>query len=67
MDSGMGMELAKYHIADMLRDAERNRLGRQQKGDRSGAIDAVGFRTRIARLLGSFPALGSGGPRPVGA
>jgi hypothetical protein len=68
MDSGMHLELAKFHIADMLREAEQDRLARQvRKPDRSNSIDAVGFRARIARLLGGVPAIHAGGPRAAGA
>ena len=64
MDSGMSLMLAKCHIADLLREAEQDRLARQVgKAERSGAIDAVGFRERLARLLGGFPPLSSGGFR----
>jgi hypothetical protein len=64
MDSGMTLELAKYHIADLLREAEQDRLARQvQKRDRAGAIDAVGFRERLSRLLGGFPSSHPSGPR----
>jgi hypothetical protein len=68
MDSGMGLDLARYHIADMLRDAEEERLNRLlPKRERTGAIDAVGFRARIARLVGGLAALRPGGPRHAGA
>jgi hypothetical protein len=68
MDSGMALELAKYHIADLHREAEQERLARQlPKRERNGAIDAVGFRARIGRLLGGFPPLRSGGPSTAGA
>jgi hypothetical protein len=59
----MTLELAKYHIADMLRDAEQDRLARQVRKDRAGSIDAVGFRERLSRLLAGFPAIHSSGPR----
>jgi hypothetical protein len=64
----MGLELAKYHIADLLKEAEQNRLARQiQKAERSGAIDATGFRERFSRLLSGFPPVRSSGPRTAGA
>lgn len=67
MDSGVLLDLAKLHISDLLKEAEQDRLNQLlPKTERTGAIDAVGFRARIARLRGSLPALRSGGPRPAG-
>ncbi len=64
MDSGVTLDLAKYHIADLLREAEQDRLAKQvQKAERAGAIDAVGFRERLSRLLAGFPPVSSSGPR----
>ena len=67
MDSGMGLDLAKYRIADLLREAEQDHLARQLRQANRGAIDAVGLRERIGRLLGTFPTLGANGPKPAGA
>jgi hypothetical protein len=55
-------ELAKLRIAEDLRRAERERLVRQAgAGRESGAIDAVPFRERLARLFGaSWPAARGG-------
>ena len=67
MDSGVLLDLAKYHIADLLKEAEMDRLNQLlPKPERTGAIDAVGFRARIARLRDNLPVLRSGGPRPAG-
>ena len=68
MDSGMAYDLAKLHIEELLREAERERLAKQAVSSRhAGPIDSVGYRERIARLLSGFPPLGPVGPRPAGA
>ena len=67
MDSGMTLDLAKFHIADLMRDAEQDRLARQLRQASHPTIDAVGFRERIGRLLGSFPTLRDDSPKPAGA
>jgi hypothetical protein len=63
----MNLDLAKYHIADLMREAEQDRLARQLRQADSPVIDAVGLRERIGRLLGGFPALRANGPKPAGA
>ncbi len=65
MDTIMRLDHAKHRMDDLREEAERDRLVQQYKTNRAGAIDAVGFRARIARLIGAVPPLGSGGPRPV--
>jgi hypothetical protein len=47
-------ELAKLRMAEQHRDAERERLIRQAGTRHSGAIDAVRFRDRLSRLLGTI-------------
>jgi hypothetical protein len=60
--------LAKLRIDELQREAERDRLARRARDVRSsGAIDAVGYRERLGRILGGFPPLGTRGPRPAGA
>jgi len=62
-----------YHVAnlridDLLREADRERLAKQAvAGARaSGAIDAVGFRERLSRLIAGMPPVGPK-PRLAGA
>jgi hypothetical protein len=45
-------ELAKLRIAEDLRQAERDRMVREAGAARSGSIDSVPFRDRVARLFG---------------
>jgi hypothetical protein len=53
MHPDIAYDLAKLKIAEDLRIAERERLVRQAGSHRhSGAIDAVSFRDRVARLFG---------------
>lgn len=60
--------LAKLRIDELQREAERDRQARRARdARRRGAIDAVGYRERLARMLGGFPPLGTRGPRPAGA
>jgi len=48
-------ELAKLRMAEQHREAERERLIRQAGSTRpTGAIDAVRFRDRLSRLLGTI-------------
>ena len=66
MDSGMSFELNKLHIADLHREADQARLARLiPKAQRTSSIDAVGFRARIARRLGTFRPIGAGGQNPA--
>jgi hypothetical protein len=68
MHPDIAYEMAKLKIAEDLRIAERERLVRQAARRRdSGAIDAVGFRDRIARLFGNLPPSQSNRSRPAGA
>jgi hypothetical protein len=67
MDTIMRLDLAKDRMARLVSEAERERLVREFKIDRNGTIHTIGFRTRIARLMGNVPPLGTGGPRPAGA
>ena len=53
-------ELAKLHIADDLRQAERDRLVRQAGSRSDGAIDAVPFRERLSRLFDTVRPAGRG-------
>ena len=63
----MDYDLAKLHIDDMLRDAQRERLAKAAIANRQpGSADAAGFRERFARLIGNLPLLPTGS-RPVGA
>jgi hypothetical protein len=67
MHPDIAYDLAKLKIAEDLRIAERERLVRQAGRRRqSGAIDAVSFRDRVARLFG-IPASESSRSRPAGA
>ena len=67
MSYGMEFEIAKLHIDDMLRDAERERLAKLASDSRRrDDVEAAGFRERFARLIGSLP-LVPNGPRPAGA
>jgi hypothetical protein len=67
MHPDIAYDLAKLKIAEDLRIAERERLIRQAGRRRdSGAIDAVTFRDRVARLFG-IPANDSSRSRPAGA
>lgn len=56
-------ELAKLRIAEDLRYAERQRMIRRAgSATQSGAIDAVRFRERLARLFGAvWPTTRAGG------
>ena len=65
MDTIMRLDQAQHRMAELREEAERDRLVQQYRTNRAGAIDAVGFRARIARLIGVIPPLGSGSPRPV--
>jgi hypothetical protein len=48
-------EMAKMRMAEAQQDADRQRLVRQAGSvRRSGAIDSVRFRDRIARLFGTI-------------
>ena len=68
MDSGMTYELAKYHIADLQREADQDRLaGQIRRPQGKGVIDAAGLRERIGRLLRGFSPVNAGGPRTAGA
>jgi hypothetical protein len=59
-------ELVKLKIAEDLRMAERERMVRRAAEDRhSGAIDAVGFRDRVARLFGGSHQRGVNRPTPA--
>ncbi len=61
-------ELAKLRIAEDLRQAEHERLVRRAGASRSsGAIDAVPFRERIARLFGTAWPAARGGAAQAGA
>jgi hypothetical protein len=61
-------ELAKLRIAEDLRQADRDRLVREAgAARRSGAIDAVPFRQRLARLFGSSWPATRGGVAAAGA
>lgn len=61
-------ELAKLKIAEDLRMAERERMVRRAADDRdSGAIDAVGFRDRVARLFGGSAHRGLNRPTAANA
>ena len=53
-------DLAKLRIADDLRQAERDRLVRQAGARADGAIDAVPFRERLARLFDTVRPIGRG-------
>ena len=53
-------DLAKLRIADDLRQAERDRLVRQAGSRADGAIDAVPFRERLARLFETVRPVGRG-------
>ena len=53
-------DLAKLRIADDLRQAERDRLVRQAGSRADGAIDAVPFRERLARLFETVRPAGRG-------
>lgn len=67
MDSGMAYDMAKLHIDDMLRDAQRERLAKLAISNRQpGSADTAGFRERFGRLIGNLPLLPTG-PRPAGA
>jgi hypothetical protein len=67
MHPDIAYDLAKLKIAEDLRIAERERLIRQAGRRRdSGAIDAVSFRDRVARLFG-IAANDSSRSRPAGA
>lgn len=60
-------ELAKLRIAEDLRQAERERLIREAGSTRSGAIDTVPFRDRLARLFGLTSPSARSGTAPAGA
>jgi len=67
MHPDIAYDLAKLKIAEDLRTAERERLVRQAGRRRdSGAIDAVAFRDRVARLFGITPNR-TNRSRPAGA
>jgi hypothetical protein len=67
MHPDIAYDLAKLKIAEDLRTAERERLVRQAGRRRdSGAIDAVAFRDRVARLFGLTPNR-TNRSRPAGA
>jgi hypothetical protein len=67
MHPDIAYDLAKLKIAEDLRIAERERLVRQAGSQRnSGAIDAVSFRDRVARLFG-IGSTESTRSRPAGA
>src|SRR6266508_481163 len=67
MHPDIAYDLAKLKIAEDLRAAERERLIRQAGRRRdSGAIDAVAFRDRVARLFGISPNR-TNRSRPAGA
>ena len=60
--------LAQVKMAELQSEAERDRLARRARETRSsGAIDAVGYRERLARILGGFPPLQARGPRSTGS
>jgi hypothetical protein len=63
----MNLDLAKLHIADMLREAEQNRLARELRQADSPVIDAIALRDRAGRLLGRLQALRPNRPRAAGA
>ena len=61
-------DLAKLRIAEDLRQAERERLVRQAGSSRDGgAIDAVPFLDRLARLFGFAGSPTRGGAATAGA
>jgi hypothetical protein len=68
MHPDIAYELAKLKIAEDLRTAERERMIRRAARSRnSGAIDAVGFRQRVARLFGGSHQSDLDRARPAGA
>jgi hypothetical protein len=68
MHPHVAYELAKLRMAEAQADAERERLIRAAKASRPQAIDAVGLRERLARLLsGRAGPVGTGQPRMAGA
>lgn len=67
MDSGMTWELAQYHIADLRREADQDRLaGQIRRPEGKGFIDVTSLRERIGRLLRGFAPHNAGGPRAAG-
>ena len=61
-------QLAKLRMAEELRQAERERLVRRAGSPTpSGAIDAVRFRDRLARLFGSTWPTARDGAAPTAA
>jgi hypothetical protein len=68
MHPHVAYELAKLRMAEAQADAERERLIRAARSARPQAIDAVGLRERLARLLnGRVGPIGTGQPRAAGA
>jgi hypothetical protein len=68
MHPHVAYELAKLRMAEAQADAERERLIRAARNARPRAIDAVGLRERLARLLsGREWPIGTGQPRAAGA
>jgi hypothetical protein len=67
MHTGMALDIAKERSVDALFGAQHGRPPRQlSEAESSGAIEAVGWRARIGRLLGGLPVLHSRRPRAAG-